>query len=263
MRYLSLAMLLLLLTLPARATLSVVQCVNNENTAGIDSCVATATSGTCNNALAATTTGNLLVVATREGRDNTSTVVISDSASGSWTQFPVSGYQSSSSSSRFTMFYKANSVSVTSVDATWTNGASTRISITMCEIAGAATSSPLDSDVGSTNTGSVTSITSGSLTTTNANDILIFAGASSANQTSWTNGSNYTIQGCAPGACNISTATGSANRIGIQFRIVSATQSGVTTSISDTGAGNMASVFGAFKAAGAGAAATPGKSVIF
>src|SRR5229473_1176678 len=205
--------------------LSVVQAQNNEVTTGAAVTVTIST-----------TAGNLLVLLTSEGQNNSSTVTISDSAGQTWTQ--VNGYVSSNATNQAAMWYKENSVAVTSVTATWSGGISTRISGMVFEISGAALSGSLDVSVTDTNTGSVTTETSGSLTTTNANDILIYGVRLSSNQTSFTAGSGYTIP-----------TNGSANRLGMEYQIVSSVQSGVTASISWSTAGNVDGFLAAFKAA--------------
>ena len=205
--------------------LSVVQAQNNEVTTGAAVTVTIST-----------TAGNLLVLLTSEGQNNSSTVTISDSAGQTWTQ--VNGYVSSNATNQAAMWYKENSAAVTSVTATWSGGISTRISGMVFEISGAALSGSLDANVTDTNTGSVTTETSGSLTTTNANDILIYGVRLSSNQTSFTAGSGYTIP-----------TNGSANRLGMEYQIVSSVQSGVTASISWSTAGNVDGFLAAFKAA--------------
>jgi len=188
-----------------------------------------------------TTAGNLLVIFCANGGNNTATITISDSAGQSWTQ-TTSGYASSASSNRSAMFYKANSAAVTSVTATWTASAN-NIEAIVYEINGADPSSPADGSVNSNVSGSaITSLTSGALTTTNTNDILIYGARSQSNETAWTAGSGYTIP-----------ANGSNTRQGMQYQIVSSTQSGVTTSVSwNTGAAGAAGIFAAFKAASGG-----------
>jgi hypothetical protein len=189
-----------------------------------------------------TTAGNLLVILCANGGNNAATATITDSAGQTWMQ-TGSGYASSASSNRLAMFYKANSAAVTSVTATWTASAN-NIEALVYEIRGADASSPADGSVNSNGSGSITSLTSGSLTTTNANDILIYGARSQSNETTWTAGSGYTLP-----------PNGSNTRQGMQYEMVSATQSGVTTSMSwNAGAPGAAGIFAAFKAAGGGVA---------
>jgi hypothetical protein len=185
-----------------------------------------------------TTSGNLLVIFCMNGGNNSTTVTITDSAGQTWTQ-TASGYASSASSNRSAMFYKPNSAAVTSVTATWTASAN-NVGAIVYEISGADGSSPADGSVNSNVSGSsITSLTSGSLVTANANDILIYGARSQSNETTWTAGSGYTIP-----------ANGSNTRQGVQYKVVSSTQSGVTTSMSwNNGAPGAAGIFAAFKAA--------------
>ncbi|HEV2520844.1 MAG TPA: DUF4038 domain-containing protein [Candidatus Acidoferrales bacterium] len=192
-----------------------------------------------------TTAGNLLVVYCMNGGNNTATVTISDSAGQSWTQ-TTSGYASSASTNRSAMFYRANSAAVTSITATWTASAN-NIGAIVYEISGADISSPADGSVNSSLSGSgITSLTSGSPTTTNANDILIYGARSQNDETTWTAGTGYTIP-----------ANGSNTRQGTQFKVVTSTQSGVTTTMSwNTGTVGAAGIFAAFKAASGGGGGT-------
>src|SRR5260370_19798331 len=108
------------------------------------------------------------------------------------------------------------------------------------EVSGADTSAPGDGSVNSSLTGSgVTSLTSGSLTTTDANDILIYGARTQSNEATWTAGSGYNIP-----------VNGSNTRQGMEYEIVSTTQSGVTTSMSwSSGTPGASGIFAAFKAA--------------
>src|SRR5205807_3735796 len=91
------------------------------------------------------------------------------------------------------MFYVANSAGVTSVTAHYsTSGGVIKPGIMVMEISGAATSGVADGSVNN-GTASDTTSTSGSLTTTNANDILIFATDAAGDQTGWTAGTGYAI----------------------------------------------------------------------
>jgi 5-hydroxyisourate hydrolase-like protein (transthyretin family) len=190
-----------------------------------------------------TTPGNLLVIFCMNGGNNAATVTISDSAGQSWTQ-TTSGYASSASTNRSAMFYRPNSAAVTSVTATWTASAN-NIGAIVYELAGADTGSPADGSVNSNVSGSgILSLTSGSLTTANANDILIYGARTQSNETTWTAGSGYTIP-----------TNGGNTRQGMQYGIVSSTQSGVTTSQSwNSGTTGAIGIFAAFKAASGGVA---------
>ncbi len=183
-----------------------------------------------------TSANNLLAIFTTQNINNTSTVTISDSAGQTWTQ-TTSGYASQSATSRSAVWIKPSSKAVTSVTATWSGGISARVDAIVFEISGAAASSAEDSSVNNSQA-SGTTATSGSLTTTNANDILIFGVHISGGFTSPVAGSGYTIP-----------TNGSSARAAMQYQIVSAPQSAVTTTLSWTGAFPNDNVFAAFKAA--------------
>jgi len=187
-----------------------------------------------------TTAGNLLVIFCQNGGSNTATVTITDSAGQTWTQ-TTSGYASSATTNRAAMFYKAGSAAVTSVTATWTASAN-NIGAIVYEINGADPSSPADGSVNSSITSSaVSSLTSGALTTTNAKDILIYGARTQTNETAWTAGAGYTIP-----------TNGSNTRQGMQYEVVSSTQTGATTSMSwNAGAAGASGIFAAFKEAAA------------
>src|SRR5207244_5633516 len=122
-----------------------------------------------------TTAGDLLVAFCRESSNGTDNFTVTDSAGQTWTQ-TTSGYKNESSTGpRLGMFYVANSAAVTSVTVKFkTSGGVVKPGIMVYEISGAASSGVADGWVNN-GTASTTTSTSGSLTTTNANDMLIFA----------------------------------------------------------------------------------------
>lgn len=209
----------------------------------------TATTKTSSSATAVTNSivtaaGSLLVAYCGQGANNTSTVTMTDSGGVNvWSQ-TASGYSSANSSSRCSMNFVANAGAVTTVTSTWSGSLSTTVSMCVYEITGAATSSPEDSSVNSSNNVSEQTATSGALTTTNANDILLFGVRLGTSNSSWNTSSGYT------------SPTGSTDvRIAIEYQIVSTTQSGVTVTRTWTGNATHAEVFAAFKQAPAAAAA--------
>ena len=214
--------------------LAVVQAQQNLNAnSGVTSIAANIT----------TTAGDLLVAFVREGSNATDNFTVTDSQGQTWT---LAGYNSFSSSERCGIYYMPNSAAVTSVTAKYTtSGGVIRAGIVVYEISGAATSSPVDAGPIGTSFGSTqSSITSASLTTTNAKDILIFAVDVSGNQS----GTNNSF---VPGGGFSFAATGSATdaRQAVAYEIVSLTQTNLTTSMSwGTAVGNGASQFVAFKA---------------
>src|SRR5207245_10192388 len=106
----------------------------------------------------------------------------------------VSVYENESSSGpRVGMFYVANSKAVTSVTAHYaTSGGVIKPGIMVMEISGASISGAANGSVNN-GTASTTNSTSGSLATTNANDILIFATDAAGDQTDWAPGPGYAI----------------------------------------------------------------------
>jgi hypothetical protein len=228
-----LTLLFFIITPPAQASLAVVQAQRNENAAGVAVSV--------NISPAA---GNLLVVMTGQNVSGTATVTMSATgATPTWTQ-TTSGYVSSSVGSgnhRAAMFYAMNiPASITAVTATWTQG--TRTDITVYEISGAVLTSAEDSSVNSTNSVTATSLQSGALTTTNANDILMYGVHFTGGQGVDTAGSPFAF------ATN-GDAGSSSQRTDIAYQIVSSTQSAVTTTTSWTVSTAAESVFAAFQSA--------------
>ncbi len=114
--------------------------------------------------------------------------------------------------------------------------------VVVYEINGAASSTPFDANASnaatSSNSATGTLLGSGTLSTNNANDILIYGVGENANTSGWTAGSGYTI------------ATGgsiSSGRAAMQSQGVSATQSNGTTTMSWTTAGaDRLGIFAAF-----------------
>jgi len=229
-----LAALLLLTPLPTHAVLAVVQAASHQTLN------ATATTIGSGDGLVATGSGNLLVLTCYQPTNNTSTLAVTDSASQSG-YLQAGSYASSGTTDRFAMFYKENSASITSITGTWSGSLVATVPCVVYEISGAATSSSIDATVNASQNATGTTITSGSLTTTNANDILIFGVGENANTSGWSPGAGFAIQ---------SGGSITAGRAATSTEIVSSTQSGVTTTMSWTTTGNkIDTVFAAFKAA--------------
>src|SRR5437763_9002871 len=107
---------------------------------------------------------------------------------------------------------------VTSVTVHYTTpGGVIKPSIMVMEISGAALTGVEDASVNNK---------SGTLTTTNAGDILIFVTDTSGNETGWTAGAGYAI----PNNLLKTGASGSNIRMAMQYKVVSTVQSNVTTS---------------------------------
>ena len=180
----------------------------------------------------------------REGSNATDYFTVTDSAGQKWTQ-TLSGYENESSTGpRSGMFYVANSAAVSSVTVNFTTAAGvTKPGIMVMEFSGAALTGVADGSVKNKSGASVTAETSGPLTTSNANDILIFAGETSGNEASWTAGAGYTI----PNNLLTTGASGSNVRMAMQFLIVTSTQSNRSTSMSYPTANWNGNIFAAFK----------------
>lgn len=213
--------------------LSVVQAQETESTA---------TGQTSTSVNITTTAGNLLVAVVREGSNNTDSPTMTDSASQSWTRVTI--VTISGIAMEEAMFYMANSASVSSVTVNWsTSGGVKNTAIVIYEISGAATSNVFDASVNSSANSSVTSLTSGSLTTTNANDILLYGVSPNGAGGAETAGSGYTLP---------ANSTSTNGRLGMEYKIVSAIQSSVTTSLSwATAIFGATGIFASFKAASA------------
>ena len=101
----------------------------------------------------------------------------------------------------------------------------------------------LDSSVTNASGASVTTSSSSRLSTTNANDILIFATDTAGNETGWTAGPSYAI----PNNKLMVGASGSNVRMAMQYAVVPSIQASTTTSMTYTNAAWNGSIFAAFK----------------
>jgi hypothetical protein len=200
-------------------------------------------SGVNNTVSITTTAGNLLVLMSYTDKASNLTPTISDSASQTWTQ---AGSNPTVGNGICTMWYMPNSASVTSVSVAWatySGGATT--SVVVFEFSGAALSTPLDSNasnpVTSSGAATATSLASGSLSTSNANDVLVYAVGENGNQSnSFTVGSGFTL----PSGGQVATN----GRAAMAYKIVALTQSGatVTMSWSSNVGGDRLGILGAF-----------------
>lgn len=184
-----------------------------------------------------TTSGHLLVATIYQDVSSSATLTVTDSQSQTWSLVTCATV----GTAKKCMYYKENSAAVTSVTCNSTSSAS--LPCVVYEIAGTALAASLDGFVVSSATASSGALTSGSLTTTNANDILLYSVGEGSNQsgagcTSWTVGGSFNFPS---GSC---TPTG---REAIQNRIVAVVQSGATTSMTwNTGGGDRIGIFAAF-----------------
>jgi hypothetical protein len=156
-----------------------------------------------------TTAGSLIVIWTREAANTTSTVAITDSAGQSgWLQ--AGGYVTpAGDNGRSTMWYIENSAALTSVTATWSGNLSSLIYAVVLEVQGILPANSINgTPVNSTATSNVTSLTSGTLTTTQFYSILIYAVGTSVNVTAFTPPGGYTIP-----------TNGSDARLAVQYKV--------------------------------------------
>ncbi|PYV35143.1 MAG: hypothetical protein DMG22_03330, partial [Acidobacteria bacterium] len=190
-----------------------------------------------------TAPGDLLIAFCRESTSGTDNFTVTDSAGQTWVQ-TSSGYRNESSTPpRSGMFYVANSAAVTSVTVNYTtSGGVVKPGIMVMEISGAATSGVADGSVNNT-AASTTTSTSRSLTTTNANDLLVFATDTSGNETGWTAGAGYAIPNNRVTIGN----SGSNVRMAMQYAVVSSLQANATTSMTYTPSNWNGNIFAAFK----------------
>jgi hypothetical protein len=243
---------LLLCATPAHAALAEVQACENEGSAsGSLTIVATCT----------TSSGHLLVAVAREGSNNTDTITFSDSGGSTWAT-PVCG-TAGSNGFKACMSYACGANADTTITATFQNS-DVRGAIVVYEFSGAATSSCLDGSIVSSNsTVATTSLASGSLTTTNANDVILYGispnGPGGAATAGTLGGSQMTFGTSCTSACTSTTGAVSTNgRANMDWVIVSSTQSAQTTTTSwATSQAGAIGLIGAWKASAGGAACTP------
>lgn len=192
--------------------------------------------------------GDLLYGFSRHGTNSTASITFTD-AHNTWTKVG-SLIANTGITSAAQMSYAPNAVAGT-YTVTVTFGATVGFgSVFVCNLAGMATSSPLDG-AGATcvNTTGATSCTSGTFTTTNANDVLVFSCTVDSTSNTFTAG--------AIGGVTATLRATSDNDAGTEDRTVSATQSGITARMVVNVSHKWICQAAAFKNAG-GAAATAG-----
>jgi hypothetical protein len=111
------------------------------------------------------------------------------------------------------------------------------------EISGAASSGVADGSANNGTASNTTTSTSGSLTPTNANDILIFATDASGNESGWTAGAGYVI----PNNSVTTGGSGSNLRMAMQYTVVTSAQTNTTTGMTYTNSNWNGNIFAAFK----------------
>src|SRR5207249_3992461 len=197
--------------------------------------------------------GDLLVAFVRESSNGTDNFTVTDSAGQTWT-LTASGYKNESSSGpRSGMFYMANSAAITSVTVRYTtSGGVIKPGIMVMEISGAASSSVADGSVNNGTAVSTTTSTSGSLTTSSGNDILILATDTSGNETGWTAGAGYTI----PSNSVTTGASGSNIRMAMQYEVVASPQANASATMTYPNANWNGNIFAAFRGNSTGGSPT-------
>ncbi len=217
---------------PGNNSISLIQCANGE----VDS-VTTSVTVTMGQA---TIAGDLLAIMIHEGGNSTDNFTVSDNLSQTWT---TPTYYNINSSYRGGLSYIANSASVTSVKVSYTTGGGVNNgSAVVCEFSGIKTSSPTDgSPLEAGTTSSVSSLTMGSISTSNPSDLLFYGVTVTG-----TSAPPYT--GTAP--CIVPTNGYSTYRTGICYDIVSTTQANASLKMNFNAAvTNALGIFRAFQAA--------------
>ena len=191
--------------------------------------------------------GNCAILGFRQGSNNTALSSVTDSATQTWTQVSTGSTGWDASTQGF-MYFIANTAAITSVTVNLGANNANRAGVVM-EFSGCATSSLEDASVKTSTASLVNSLTTAALTTTNADDALITMTYLNGSRTGWTAGTNYTIP---------TGGQDSTGRIAMQYRIVAATQSAITTSMSWGGAAiQAADIYAGFKSAAAGGTPVP------
>jgi hypothetical protein len=207
------------------------------------------TGGVCSNAVTCsqafanpTQIGDYKVVATYDGSSPTANDTFSDTID-TYTQVSVAGHPYcglATDGDTIAMSYAKVSTNVTPTVTIANGGTTGHKTLLLAEFNGLVASSPLDQVSNCTNTLSVTSLTTGSVTTTVANEVIV-AIFGTANGSTFTAGTNYTLlsqQNPAPAAVSAQ-----------EFRLL-AVAGGYTAAASFTGSAQEAAAFLAtFKAA--------------
>lgn len=222
---------------PGGAAIAFVQACQNSATAPTNF---TSLTVNCN-----ITPGNGVIAFVRSVETNTQTWTVSDSAGQSWSQ-TTSGYNATTNNYRAGMHYFSNSAALTSVTVNFGTTQTNDAELIVLEFSGLAAASLEDSSVNAHNDSGSTTITSGALTTTNANDVLIFCDAAAGAAGPFTAGASYTIP----------TNGQSNTRSACQYRIVAGTVSGLQVSMTSTGAFVAVDIFAGFKGTAANTTVT-------
>jgi len=218
--------LLTLLALAPYSQAQFVQCQNHSSSSSIASEDVTITS----------TAGHALKVLVRVGATGSAGISITDSAGNTYSSTPKTPKSGPGSTApTIGMYYVANAAAVTTVTAHYSPNAAAS-SVIVCEFSGMATSSLLDNTDAEANATSVTTLASGALTTLNANDVLFDGIGMNASVTAFACPAGWTLP-----------TNGSTTSAGVCYKIVSATQSGVTVAPTWTTARDAAELLAGFK----------------
>lgn len=224
-----LLILALILSIPSWASgIAVVQHKNNQ---GVGTAVTVTPTSTV-------TAGNFVAVLIYEDASNASTLSTTDSNSQTWSTASTV----TSGNSVTGLFYKENSAAITT--ATCNSTTSATLACYIYEFSAVSTSSSLDGVVTSSNAATATSLTSGTLTTTQTTTVLIYGCGQATTQTgAWTGGGGYVID----------NAPNPNSRDNMQYKIVGSVQTNVTTTMTwATTAIDRGCVFAAFASTSVG-----------
>lgn len=179
------------------------------------------------------TSGNLVIAYAYEDASSSAVLTMTDSNSQSYLTAGCSTIGNANSC----LFYKENSTAITNL--TCQSSVSATLACSFKEFSGIATSSSIDGLATSSGAATSTSLASGTLSSTQTNTVLIYAAGNATTQTgTWTAGSGYTLSTPNPNSRN-----------NIQYQIVSATQSSISTTMTwGTSATDRTGVFAAFSA---------------
>lgn len=221
---------------PASATIQFVQqaTANNQNTQNT----------TLSVSLSNTAAGNLLVAYVTPLPGQVSSISVADGVN-TYSAAASTFVENTGCGNLTEEFFYAANIRGGNVTVTATINVATGMGLTVLEYSGVATTAPLDAQAGTSNTGCPYSgtPTSASLTTTNANDLIV-SGATLTAPDTWTAGTGYGLR------------TGTSGPSGVEDLTVSSTGTYTGTFGLSTN-GNWTAAVVAFKAAGSTSAGTP------
>lgn len=185
------------------------------------------------------TLGDFVWFTSGQQSDSTSTYSVGDSGGNSWTDGVYSPSDANGETQKLSWMTAKATASIT-VTATWNNSVTSSTALA-CNASGIYYTNPLDPGTNVVNPGSgfILTINTAPYTTATANDLLVNCVRMSGGVTTPVADVNYTIP-------TNGTAGG---RHTCEYRIVSATQSAQTASLTWTSTAHASSVFGAFRMA--------------